>query len=61
VRVALMALLNTIGNGAPKIDGFTPEQRLFLSFAQVWCENEREEALRLQVKTNPHSHRASSG
>jgi endothelin-converting enzyme/putative endopeptidase len=56
VRVALMALLDTIGRAeAPKIDGFTPEQRLFLSFAQVWCGNEREEALRLQVKTNPHA------
>jgi endothelin-converting enzyme/putative endopeptidase len=56
VRVALMALADTIGRGeAPKIDDFTPEQRLFLSFAQVWCGNEREEALRLQVKTNPHA------
>jgi len=55
VRVALMALLNTIGASQPKIDGFTPEQRLFLSFGQVWCENEREESLRLQVQTNEHS------
>ena len=55
VRVALMALLNTIGNETGKIDGFTPEQRFFLSFGQVWCENAREEALRLQVQTNPHS------
>jgi endothelin-converting enzyme/putative endopeptidase len=55
VRVALMALLNTIGNQTAKIDGFTPEQRFFLSFGQVWCSNEREEALRMQVQTNPHS------
>ena len=56
VRIALMALLNTIGRAdTAKIDGFTPEQRLFLAFGQVWCANEREEALRLQVKTNPHS------
>jgi len=55
VRIALMALLNTIGSDRKKIDGFTPEQRLFLSFGQVWCENEREEALRLQVKTDPHA------
>jgi putative endopeptidase len=56
VRVALMALLNTLG-GQPqtKIDGFTPEQRFFLSFGQIWCENDREEALRLQVQTDPHS------
>ena len=55
VRVALMALLSTIGAGRKSIDGFTPEQRLFLSFGQVWCENAREEAERLLVQTNPHS------
>jgi putative endopeptidase len=55
LRIALMALLNTIGNRSQKIDGFTPEQRFFLSFGQIWCENAREEALRLQVQTNPHS------
>ena len=54
-RVALMALMNTIGNKTTKIDGYTPEQRFFLSFGQVWCENAREEVLRLQVQTNPHS------
>jgi endothelin-converting enzyme/putative endopeptidase len=55
VRVALMALQNTIGKMAAKTDGFTPEQRFFLAFGQVWCANEREEALRLQVSTNEHS------
>jgi endothelin-converting enzyme/putative endopeptidase len=56
VRVALMALMNTLGSKVqPKIDGFAPEQRFFLSFGQIWCENDREEALRLQVQTNPHS------
>jgi endothelin-converting enzyme/putative endopeptidase len=54
-RIALMALLNMIGTDKKKIDGFTPEQRFFLSFGQVWCENQRDEALRLQVQTNPHS------
>jgi predicted metalloendopeptidase len=55
VRIALMALLNTIGDSDKKIDGFTPEQRLFLSFGQIWCNNQREESLRMQVKTNPHA------
>jgi predicted metalloendopeptidase len=55
VRIALMALLNTIGGEQKKIDGYTPEQRLFLSFGQVWCVNQREEALRMQVKTNEHA------
>jgi len=54
-RIGLMALLNTIGNDQKKVDGFTPEQRFFLSFGQVWCSNEREESLRLQVQTDPHS------
>jgi endothelin-converting enzyme/putative endopeptidase len=55
VRVALMALLNTIGNQTDRIDGYTPEQRFFLSFGQIWCENARPEALRLLVQTNEHS------
>ncbi|MGE5680899.1 MAG: M13 family metallopeptidase, partial [Bacillota bacterium] len=38
-----------------KIDGFTPEQRFFLSWAQVWKNNIREEALKLRINTDPHS------
>ena len=37
------------------IDGYTPEQRFFLSWAQVWRTNYRPEALKLQVNTDPHS------
>ncbi len=37
------------------IDGFTPEQRFFLSWAQVWRESSRPEAVRMQVNTNPHA------
>ncbi|MCX7797579.1 MAG: M13 family metallopeptidase [Melioribacter sp.] len=37
------------------IDGFTPAQRFFLSWAQVWATNIRPEALKLQVKTDVHS------
>ena len=37
------------------IDGFTPEQRFFLSWAQSWRRNYRPEALKLQVNTDPHS------
>jgi putative endopeptidase len=36
------------------IDGFTPEQRFFLGWAQVWASNERPEFERLMVATNPH-------
>jgi predicted metalloendopeptidase len=56
VRVALMALETVLANRQrPEIGGFTPEQRFFLAYGQIWCENEREEAARLSVQTNPHS------
>ncbi|MBJ2175978.1 M13 family metallopeptidase [Aureibaculum sp. A20] len=37
------------------IDGFTPEQRFFMSWATVWRTLTRDEALRNQIKTDPHS------
>ena len=56
LRVSLMALEATFHDKEPgKIDGFTPEQRAFLGFAQVWCENQTPQALRVQAQTNPHS------
>jgi putative endopeptidase len=56
LRLALSAYLNGPGAKAKdKIDGFTPEQRVFLGWAQVWCENARPEAERLKAQTNPHS------
>ena len=45
----------TAGKPAEKIDGFTPDQRFFLSWANVWHTNIRDAALRLQVNTDPHS------
>ncbi len=43
-------------NGRPdNIDGFTPEQRFFMSWATVWRTKSRDEALRTQIKTDPHS------
>jgi putative endopeptidase len=38
----------------PDRDGFTPEQRFFLGWAQVWGANERLEFARLMANTNPH-------
>ena len=56
LRVALMALENTLKNKrVGKIDGFTPEQRLFLGWSQVWCQNITDEAARLRAQTDPHS------
>jgi predicted metalloendopeptidase len=43
------------GKPRPKtIDGFTPEQRFFLGWAQVWAGNIRPEAARLRTATDPH-------
>jgi len=43
-------------NGNPGlIDGFTPEQRFFISWATVWRTKTRDEAIKSQVKTDPHS------
>ncbi len=53
---ALMAsLANPPGTVAPQIDGYTPAQRFFLSFGQIWCENVREQAARSRALTDPHS------
>ena len=43
------------GQDTTKIDGFTPDQRFFLSFAQTWRKKLTEEALRQQINTDPHS------
>ncbi|MBJ7412779.1 MAG: peptidase M13 [Phenylobacterium sp.] len=43
------------GKPAPVIDGLTGDQRVFLGWAQVWREKIRDEALRQQVVTDPHS------
>ena len=37
------------------IDGFTPAQRLFVSWAYVWQEKSRDEALKTRIATDPHS------
>lgn len=43
------------GKEAPTLDGFTGDQRVFLGFAQVWANKYRDEALRNQIDTDPHS------
>ena len=45
------------GKPAPVIDGLTGPQRFFLSFAQAWRGKQREEAIKSQVATDPHSPR----
>jgi putative endopeptidase len=43
------------GQSNEKIDGFTPDQRFFLSWAQVWRANTTPEELANRLKTDPHS------
>jgi putative endopeptidase len=56
LRVAYMALQKALaGQPRTKIDGFTPQQRFFLGFANVWCQNVTEAAARQLAQTDPHS------
>lgn len=58
LRIALAALHEAMAKGdkvAPEKDGFTPDQRFFLGFAQVWCQNSTPESSLLLAKTDPHS------
>ena len=55
LAIAYAAYEKSIEGKRPKdIDGFTPEQRFFLGWAQVWGTNQRAEAARLQTNTDPH-------
>lgn len=56
VSIAFEALQRSLaGKPRPLIDGFTPEQRFFLSWAQLWRTQFRDEALRRQIAVGPHS------
>ncbi|MEN3159927.1 M13 family metallopeptidase [Alkalimonas sp. NCh-2] len=56
MTVALRAYkLSLGGEEAPVLDGFTGLQRFFIGWAQIWRSNYREEALRRQLSTGPHS------
>ena len=52
--VALQKALTSKGRPG-SIDGFTPEQRFFLNWAQVWRQTIRDEAQRVRLNTDPHS------
>ncbi len=56
LTVAYQAFMKSL-EGKPRpanIDGFTPEQRFFLGWAQVWAEKDTPEAARLQAQSDPH-------
>ena len=56
LTVAFRAYQNaTKGQPQQTLAGFTPEQRFFIGWAQVWRIKFRDEALRQQVITGPHS------
>ncbi len=56
VRIALMALEETLKTSpeAPR-DGFTPEQRFFLGWGEIWCESSTDQSAKLRAQTDPHS------
>jgi putative endopeptidase len=59
LRIAFAALMKAFASQPESarnpVDGFTPEQRFFLGFGQIWCTNATDQAWRLQVQINPHS------
>ncbi len=57
LKLALMSMNNsqTAGKSDDKTDGFTPDQRFFIGFAQVWCENVAPQRARELALVDPHS------
>ncbi|WP_298395472.1 M13-type metalloendopeptidase [Flavobacterium sp.] len=56
LSIALKAYKMSLnGKEAPKMDGYTGIQRVFLGWGQVWLDKTREEALRNQIASDPHS------
>ncbi len=64
IRIAFQALQATLAvpgaaseplsvNGT--FEGYTPAQRFFISFGQIWCQNQTEQSARVLAKTDPHS------
>jgi putative endopeptidase len=58
-RIALMALHDLMAQSKQdpdkKVDGYTPDQRFFLGFGRVWCQNTTPELSRMLVRVDPHS------
>lgn len=56
LRIAYMALMSDLtGQPVKKIDGMTPQQRFFLSWGQIWCENRRPAFSQMLATVDPHS------
>ena len=56
LNVSFQAFKNaTRRHPLPVVDGFTPEQRFFIAYANLWANNIREEQILQQTKSDPHS------
>ena len=55
LTMAYHAYKLSLKEGPKMIDGFTGDQRFFLSFAQMWRQSETNEGLRMRALTDPHS------
>ena len=56
IKISFIALQNVMkSKKLETINGFTPEQRFFLSYGFIWAGNIREQAARLRLKTDPHA------
>lgn len=55
LRVAYTAYHNALGDKGEDIDGFTPDQRFYLSYANVWAANIRDAEILKRTKSDPHS------
>ena len=55
VRVAYNAMENALNGKGAMLDGYTPEQRFFLGFAQVWCQNQSPQESRQRAFTDAHA------
>jgi putative endopeptidase len=58
IKIAYAALAKALGTDparAAAVDGRTPAQRFFLSWATIWRNNIREDALRVRLNTDSHS------
>ncbi|WP_282054573.1 M13 family metallopeptidase [Maribacter luteus] len=56
LSIALKAYKMSLGDKeSPIIDGFTGDQRVFIGYAQSWRNKARDESLRVQINTDPHS------
>ncbi|GAC1378956.1 MAG: M13 family metallopeptidase [Ginsengibacter sp.] len=56
IKIAYDAFkLTKEGKDSTKIDGFTPDQRFFISYAQIWRSKQKDESVRARINGDPHS------